>query len=220
MLGINDIKNIKFKKAGINGYKAEDVNEFLAQVEESFKALQNEKLELISKVKFLADKVSKYREDEESVRTALISAQKLADNSIKDAKKRSDIILSEAALEADKILYNAKKEVSEQQNLMNNLKKNVKEFRSGILSMYKDHIKMINDITADERLSSEDIKNIEKNISSNKTEKEKESETNLHKNKEKEPIQDISSKKFKNLKFGEEYDIAKDESPVGLFSKN
>lgn len=207
MLNTNDIKNITFKRSGLNGYKATDVDEFVDEVEKSFLAMQNEKLELISKIKFLADKINKYREEEESVRTALINAQILADNSIKDAKKRSEIILHEAQLESERVLRDVKADIVKHQKLLDEVKKNIKDFRASLLSMYKEHIKMINDITSDERFSEDNVKEVQ------------------NKSVEKRPQEDhvnVASKvnttnKFSNLKFGEEYDVSKDESPIGLF---
>ncbi|MDQ5983829.1 MAG: hypothetical protein RUMPE_00858 [Eubacteriales bacterium SKADARSKE-1] len=219
MLTIKDMENIKFRKANLGGYKAEDVDNFISNIKTSFGKLQSENIELLSKIKVLAQKVSEYKDEEESVKIALVKAQKLADTSIKEAKHIADEIILKAKNEADKILVDSKKEIVYQQEMLSGLKKSVKEFRSNILSMYKDHLKLVNDLTADDRVSEKMLEKMEKKPEERVEEKseEKKEQEDI---KKQEPIVEHKSK-FTDLKFGENYDVSTDtnESPVGLFNK-
>ena len=103
---------------------------------------------------------------------------------------------------------------------MISLKKAVKEFRSNILSLYKEHLKLVNSFNAEDRLPADfKNKNEEKKMKINSSETveefnfENETETDVE-------TDDLSSNKFSDLKFGEDYDVSKDtkEEPVGLFS--
>lgn len=220
MLTVNDIKNVKFRKTNIGGYKAEDVDNFLDEVQDSYERLQKDNLNLAQKIKILADRVSQYRKDEDSVKTALVGAQKLASAAVSEAKKEADEILENAKKEADLILKNANRDIANQKETLANLKKAVREFRSNILALYKDHLKLVNSFNAEDRLPAGFC---EKNNEQEKTEKE-EKKVDLSQTFEEidfEPeSEELYSGKFSDLKFGEDYDVSKDtkEEPVGLFS--
>ena len=219
MLTVNDIKDVKFGKSGFGGYKAEDVDNFLDEVQVSYEKLQKEVLDLTEKIKILADRVGQYREDEDSVKTALVSAQKLSTAAIADAKKEADAIIADARLRADQILNSINNDVLRQKETLAGLKKAVKDFRSNILSLYKEHLKLVNSFNAEDRLpvdfnsrdnakgagnepvaSSEPTMNNEKVVAPTAQAVEAEVEA---KNAE------ISgSSKFEDLKFGEDYNVS------------
>lgn len=153
MITLEDIANATFRKAKIGGYNPEDVNEFLDQVQESFAQMQKEKMELVRKLEILAKKVEEYREEEESIRNTLFSAQKLADASVREAKHKSEVILKDASAKAEKIVNNAQAQIIEQQETLLNLQREVSSFRSRLLAIYKEHLTLINALPAEEEKS-------------------------------------------------------------------
>lgn len=217
MLTIEEIRNIKFRKSNIGGYKADDVDIFIDKVEESFKKLEAEREDLQEKLKILADKICEYRESEESIKTALLNAQKAADTSLKDAKLEADKIINQANDKYKEILEKAEKDIREQKIQLANIKQSVRDFRNNILNMYKDHIKQVNLFTADDRISYETLGKL--NQKSEEVEKKNSNEDeNILVNNEEKTQDDY---RYKDLKFGEDYKINenKQESPVGLFKK-
>lgn len=219
MLTVNDIRDVKFRKTNIGGYKAEDVDNFLDEVQDSYEKLQKENLSLTQKIKILADRVSQYRKDEDSVKDALVGAQKLANSELAKAKAEAMEIIEKAQKEADSILKNANSDIKNQKETLANLKKAVREFRSDILSRYKEHLKLVNSFNAEDRLPLNfNDKNIEKSEepASIKSENNKvfdsveyNSDLENHLEPENEVNDDYTSK-FYNLKFGEDYDVSKD----------
>lgn len=215
MLTVNDIKDVKFRKTNIGGYKAEDVDNFLDEVQDSYEKIQRENLSLTQKIKILADRVSQYRKDEDSVRDALVSAQKLANSELARAKAEATEILATAQKEADSILKNANSDIKNQKEALLNLKNAVRDFRADILSRYKEHLKLVNSFNAEDRLpinfndkNNENLKNFEPAKSENieifestECNSNLENETELH---------DSYSGKFSGLKFGEDYDVRED----------
>lgn len=161
MITLEDIANATFRKAKIGGYNPEDVNEFLDQVQESFAQMQKEKMELVRKLEILAKKVEEYREEEESIRNTLFSAQKLADASVREAKHKSEVILKDASAKAEKIVNNAQAQIIEQQETLLNLQREVSSFRSRLLAIYKEHLTLINALPTEE----EKADNVEVTIS-------------------------------------------------------
>ncbi len=165
MITLEDIANATFRKAKIGGYNPEDVNEFLDQVQESFSQLQKEKMELVRKLEILAKKVEEYREEEESIRNTLFSAQKLADASVREAKHKSEVILKDASAKAEKIVNNAQAQIIEQQETLLNLQREVSSFRSRLLAIYKEHLTLINALPTEEEKpdKTEEVVSIEEN---------------------------------------------------------
>lgn len=218
MLTVNDIKNAKFRRSNIGGYKTEDVDSFLDEIQNSYEKLQSENLDLTQKIKILADRISQYRKDEDSVKSALVSAQKLADSAINSAKKEADDIIEDAKKEAEMILKNADKDIKEQKETLLSLKKSVKDFRSHILSLYKDHLKLVNSFNSEDRIPASALEKTEKLNEENKKE-DITLKTDFVPNVENVSKEEKISK-FTDLKFGENYEISndKEESPLGLFN--
>lgn len=216
MLTIEEIKNIKFRKSNIGGYKAEDVDIFIDKVEESFKELEDEREDLQEKLKILADKVCEYRETEESIKTTLLNAQKTADASLKEAKLEADRIIKQANDKYKEIVEKAERDILDQKTQLATIKQNIRDFRNNILNMYKEHIKQVNLFTADDRISSEMLSKLNQRDAESKKEVSTEEEKNLVGKEE-----DQDSDRYKDLKFGEDYKIAEDmtESPIGLFER-
>ena len=85
----NEILNRQFGKV-MGGYRVEDVSAFAAEVAAFVEDLLEEKDVLEQKMLVLADKLEEYREDEDSLRAALIGAQKLGDSVVRESRKKAD----------------------------------------------------------------------------------------------------------------------------------
>ena len=99
-------KNLSTVQSG--GYDKEEVNALLAQIVESYQAVYDENKELYRKMEILAGKIEEYRSEEDSIKTALITAQKMADRIAKDAKEKAEEKLSESAATAQQTVTDAK----------------------------------------------------------------------------------------------------------------
>ena len=110
MLTIDEIKNISFRKATLSGgYRAEDVDAFIEDVIASFEQLKKEKTNLVHKIDRLATRLEEYRADEETVRNALLTSQKMSDACIKEAKDKAARILRDAEEKAQALSMEANK---------------------------------------------------------------------------------------------------------------
>ena len=74
-LTLEDIANISFPRANFGGYRAEDVDAFIDDVQVSYDNVLKESAELKRKLAILAQKVEEYRNEEDSIRNTLLSAQ-------------------------------------------------------------------------------------------------------------------------------------------------
>lgn len=150
MLTINDIKEKKFEKSAF-GYKMEDVENFLNEVIDLVVELQEENADTQKKLLVLAEKIEEYRNEEDSLRQALLGAQKLADNILKEAKNRAEIIMRDATIKSEQAVKNVKDDVKKEEIILNKMKREVDAFRTKMLTMYTSHIDMIKSIPEIER---------------------------------------------------------------------
>ena len=103
MLSVADIQNVEFTKV-LGGYKHGEVDEFIDACAATVKALIEERDTLNKKLAILADKLLEYRNEEDSIRSALLSAQRLGDSTLREANQKAELILQDAKIKAEKIL--------------------------------------------------------------------------------------------------------------------
>ncbi len=156
MLTVTDIKEKKFEKSAF-GYKIDDVESFLNEVIDLVCQLETEKAEAEKKLVVLATKIEEYRNEEDSLRQALLGAQKLGDNILKEAKNRAEIIMRDATIKSENIIKNVKDDVKREEVILNKMKREVDAFRSKMLTMYGSHMEMIKSIPEVEREKEEII---------------------------------------------------------------
>ncbi len=103
MITAHDIRTSVFSRAG-RGYKIQDVDDFLEETADSMEQLQKENEELVRKLEVLADRIQEYRNDEDSIRSALLTAQKSADKVLREANEKKEEIIADARQQAEDML--------------------------------------------------------------------------------------------------------------------
>ena len=150
MLNPNEIANKQFSKG--RGYRAEEVDSYLRQIASDIGELIEEKRDLEKKMMVLADKLEEYKEDEESLRAALLGAQTLGDSVVREAKAKAQSLLEDAEAQAVQLVENAKKEIERQQQGFVRLQREVATFKSKLQLVYKQHLELISSIPVDENI--------------------------------------------------------------------
>ena len=153
MLNPSEISNKQFEKVRGRGYRPEEVDAFLAQIAREWDTLLRERQELEQKMLVLADSLEEYKRDEDSLRSALIGAQKLGDSVVREAKAKAQQLEEDAAVNANLMIENAKKEIERQQQGYVRMQREVATFKSKLQLLYKQHLELISSIPSDETLS-------------------------------------------------------------------
>ena len=96
MMTPQEVSGATFPKAVVGGYNMAAVDAFLDKLTEDYGALYKENSTLKAKMKVLAEKVEEYRQVDDSMRGALLAAQKMADSMVAEAEGKRDAILAEA----------------------------------------------------------------------------------------------------------------------------
>lgn len=112
-----ELRQYEFKSAGRNAYKADDVDAFFGGVIVDYEKMYRENAELVKRMSLLADRLERFKQDENEIKQAVLSAQKAADiivreaqNSVEDTKLEAEAILAAAKGEADIIKSDAEKQ--------------------------------------------------------------------------------------------------------------
>ncbi|MBP1737186.1 MAG: Cell division initiation protein DivIVA [Oscillospiraceae bacterium] len=95
MLTPQEVSSHAFSKASFGGYNMAMVDEFLDQLTADYTALFKENALLKGKMKSLTDTIEEYRSTEMAMRKALLAAQQMADDIVKEAEARRDSILTQ-----------------------------------------------------------------------------------------------------------------------------
>jgi len=136
MISANDLRAVQFSHTD-RGYSIEEVNAVLDKAADTIDALDGEKKELYHKLEVLAAKVEEYRNEEDSIKTALITAQKMADKITKEAREESDALLAESKAQAEGTVTDAKSQadslISQARNYAADLLKTKTEEADGIV---------------------------------------------------------------------------------------
>ena len=111
MLTPQEVSEHAFAKASFGGYNMAMVDEFLDLLTVDYTSLYNENAVLKSKMKVLADKVEEYRSTEESMRKALLTAQRLADDMVREAEAKKASLLREAEADAHRRIEQLRQEI-------------------------------------------------------------------------------------------------------------
>ncbi len=150
MLTIDEIRDISFRRAGKNGYNAADVDEFIDEVTETVEQLIAEKNDCVRKMDILAGKIEQYREDEETVRNALITSQKLNDATLREAQNKADYLIKSAEKKSRAILTEAEMATEREKDKFEALHADTAKLRSEIIALYKRHLAMVEEMPKEE----------------------------------------------------------------------
>lgn len=111
MITAQNIREKTFDKATFGGYDMSGVDDYLEELAADVTATQKEIATLRGKMKVLVDKIEEYRANEDAMRMALVSAQKLSSQIEEEANAKADSILAEARSKADAMIAEAEAQV-------------------------------------------------------------------------------------------------------------
>ncbi len=143
MLTAKDIREVKFNRS-MGGYKTIEVDEFLDRCADVVEELTAQNDENTRKMQVLAETIVDYRNQEDSIRSALISAQRMSESVIADARKQADDIIGAARAEAENMHAKALQDTAAEQKELSRVKQEVADFKAKLLAIYREHLTLIN----------------------------------------------------------------------------
>ena len=128
MLTPQEVSGRAFSKAAFGGYNMAMVDEFLDELTDDYTALYKENAALKAKLKVLVDKVEEYRATEDSMRAALLTAQRMANTMVEEAEEKKKSMLAGAEDEARAKIGALQGEIELEQRKLNAAKAATAEF--------------------------------------------------------------------------------------------
>lgn len=135
-----EVQEKTFVKAVFGGYDMQSVDEFLEPMIEDYVTLYKENSVLKSKMKILVEKLEEYRSQEESMKKAILSAQRASDEMIAEAEKKAARMLSEAEGSAKSRTANMQHEISEAEERINRAKTVAQDYIAKIEQQLQSHL--------------------------------------------------------------------------------
>ncbi len=111
MLTPVDIETVEFKKATF-GYSREDVDTFLDRVIVEFEKLYKDNAKLQDKISAMEDALKYYKGLEDTIKDSIVTAEKNAEESKKNASISAQQIITAAEQQAQQILQDANTQLS------------------------------------------------------------------------------------------------------------
>jgi cell division initiation protein len=147
-----DIQNHRFKK-GFRGYDRQEVEIFLEMVAGEYENLIKENNYLGEELSRKNTELAEYREREQTLKDTMITAQRIAQDMKQNVAKEAQIILSEAEMEADRIIKKAHERVISLQDEISDLKRQRLRAEEDLRGMLTTHLKLL-DIASEEEAES------------------------------------------------------------------
>ena len=149
---------------GLSGYKVEEVDSYIDKVLDTIKDLKDQNEVLEEKIGVLAESLQKYREDEDSLREALLGAQKMGDSIVKNANNKAEITMREASVKAAHIVEEARKKVEDEKDELIRVQTAAADFKAKLIELYREHIELVTRIPVSDSAPAEEAPAVEEPI--------------------------------------------------------
>jgi len=134
-----ELKNKDFSKV-MRGYNPSEVDEHFNFIIEKYTELYRENDELERKLKTAYAKLDEIKNEEESIKNAMVNAQRASTKIMTEANDRADIIINTARKSCDRILSDFRKKIQEERAILVGLNKAISEFKDKLFKTYQAHI--------------------------------------------------------------------------------
>ncbi len=131
-----EIQSKNFKKS-IFGYKSQEVENYLSTINEDYERMYRENIELKDRVSLLNDQINQYNNLQETLKDTLVLAQSTADEVTSSARKKAELIIEDAELNAKDRTNKAAEEVVLIKNEYDKLAQEIQVFKTRYESFMK-----------------------------------------------------------------------------------
>lgn len=155
MLPPHELKNKTFSRV-LRGYNSVEVDEHINFIIDKYTELYRQNDELERRLKLAEAQLAEFRADEESIRSALVNAQKASSKIISEANERADVIMRSARTNCNKVIASFKNELKKEREELLALRRAVAEFKARLFTQYQQHIAYIEEISPDDKITDAD----------------------------------------------------------------
>ena len=161
-----DIEQQEFTKS-FRGYNEEEVDDFLDKIVKDYEELINENVRLNDEIEKMQEKLKEFSEIEETLRSALLNAQKSAEEMKGRVESEAKIIIEKAELEAKSL----KQQVFQREDLVKNEIDKLRRYKFIFKEKFKSMLNLYLKMIENEEFEEEGNYKIEEEVSKEKAEK-------------------------------------------------
>jgi len=161
-----DIEQQEFSRS-FRGYNEEEVDDFLDKIVKDYEELINENVRLNEEIERMQEKLKEFGEIEETLRSALLNAQKSAEEMKGRVESEAKIIIEKAEMEA-KVL---KQQVLQREDLVKNGIDNLRRYKFTFKEKFKSMLNLYLKMIENEDFEEEGNYQIKEEVSKEKAEK-------------------------------------------------
>ena len=137
-----DIEQQEFSRS-FRGYNEEEVDDFLDKIVKDYEELINENVKLNEEIERMQEKLKEFSEIEETLRSALLNAQKSAEEMKGRVESEAKIIIEKAEMDAKALKQQVLQREDLVKNEIDNLRRYKFTFKEKFKSMLNLYLKMI-----------------------------------------------------------------------------
>lgn len=152
MLAPHELKNPEFTKS-LRGYSTVEVDEHIDFMIEKYTELYRENDELEKKLRLTEAQLDAMKGEEESIRSALVNAQKASTRIINEANERADVIMRSAKNSCDRLIAELKANVKKENERLREAQREVAAFKAALFEGYQSHIELIEKIAPEVKIT-------------------------------------------------------------------
>ncbi len=169
MIAPHELKNKTFARV-VRGYNPVEVDQYFDFLIEKYTEAYKTASELEQKLNKIEAKYSELSGEEESIRSAILKAQKLGEAIVNNAKKDAEDKEQDLISRCDAIVAEAKEKVEKEKESILALRKLALDFQHKLYGDYVKHVEMIREMKIDELPDLDNLINEDEKFASAKVE--------------------------------------------------
>lgn len=149
MLAPHELKNKTFSKS-LKGYNVAEVDDYIEFIVGKYTEAYRENNELERKLRVVVNNLDEIKDEEESIRSTLISAQKMGEKIIRDANERADIITGAIKDRCDAVIVEFRDQLQREKEDMWTIRTRILDFKKNVFELYREHIEELQNLSVNE----------------------------------------------------------------------
>ena len=146
MLKPSELKKKNFTKA-VRGYSTQEVDQYMNFMLEKYTELFRKNFDLEQQLRASIEQKNELESEKESVRSALINAQKVASTIVEKANERAQQIIDSAKIGSNSILSDLNEKINAERDTVIALKNQVASLKRSLFETYREHIERVESLT-------------------------------------------------------------------------
>lgn len=138
-----DIQQQQFKGKMLGGLDPDDVDSFLQAVAAEMEGLLRENTELKELTNRQSRELADQSQKEKDLRETMLAAQRITDEMKSNAQKEAELIVSEAQLQAKRLVDDAERTVADLQARVQDVRRQRLQFEMEFKALLDNHARMI-----------------------------------------------------------------------------